>query len=293
MASWSTTLKQVQEHGFTLKHLQDFHDIDRELYHRLILQLGIDPFCSKKIVAFWVILERIFRFRDFVKNTKKLDSKLLMELVREAVKCLTFLYRRTIGPVNSGVGVLPSTCIFVGIDSLSLDLYICLNRVKLVKKIEEFMNDLGITIFEDIDGEFIIQTKESKKETTMTQASSTSIDRTLFVTFSKGHPVTREQLSDFFDRKYGENCVEAIYMGQQGLYARVVVQSTSYVTLILGKKELAQFSVDGKDIRVRRFVLKNVEQQQSQTASSSSPTSSSSSSSLNQDSRPPSPSPSP
>ncbi|TXG73933.1 hypothetical protein EZV62_002512 [Acer yangbiense] len=249
MASWSTTLKQVQEHGFTLKHRQDFHNIDRELYRRLILQLGIDPSCSKKIVAFWVILERIFRFRDFVKNTKKLDSTLLMELVREAVKCLNFLYRRTIGPVNSGVGVLPSTCIFVGIDSLSLDLYICLNRVKLVKKIEEFMNDLGITIFEDIDGEFIIQTKESKKETTMTLASSTSIDRTLFVTFSKGHPVTREQLSDFFNRKYGENCVEVIYMGQQGLYARVVVQSTSYVTLILGKKELAQFSVDGKDIR--------------------------------------------
>ncbi|KAK3206105.1 hypothetical protein Dsin_020151 [Dipteronia sinensis] len=287
MASWSTALKQVQEHGFTLKHLLDFHNIDRELYRRLVLQLGIDPFSSKKIVALWVVLERIFHFRDFVKNTKKLDSKLLMELVREAVKCLNFFYRRTIGPVNSGVGVLPSTCIFVGIDSLSLDLYICWNRVMLVKKIEEFMNDLGITIFEDIDGEFI-RMKESKKGMTMTQASSSSIDRTLFVTFSKGHPVTKEQLSDFFNRKYGENCVETIYMGQQGLYARVVVQSISYVTLILGEKELAQFSVDGKDIRVRRFVLKNVEQQP-QPASSLSPTSSPSSS-LNQDSRPPSPS---
>ncbi|KAK3206104.1 hypothetical protein Dsin_020150 [Dipteronia sinensis] len=99
-----------------------------------------------------------------------------------------------------------------------------------MEEIDEFMNDLGITIFEDIDGEFI-RAKASI-------SSDSAIDRTLFVAFSKGHPITKEQLSEYF----------------------------------FSEKELAQFSIHGKDIRVTRFVLKLVEQQLQTTSSSSSTT---------------------
>lgn len=42
----------------------------------------------------------------------------------------------------------------------------------------------------------------------------------------------------------------------QSLYARVIVRSPAFITLILGENELMQFNIHGKDVRVRRFVPK-------------------------------------
>lgn len=40
------------------------------------------------------------------------------------------------------------------------------------------------------------------------------------------------------------------------LFARVVVHSTSDITKILGDNDLVKFSINGKDVWVRRFVIK-------------------------------------
>ncbi|KAH0997205.1 hypothetical protein GBA52_021069 [Prunus armeniaca] len=85
-------------------------------------------------------------------------------------------------------------------------------------------------------------------------------ERTLFLTFSRGHPVSEQELRGFFTRKFGE-CIEAICMGaeernSQPLFARVVVKSSSDITKILvgvddsGK---VKFSIHGKDVIARRF----------------------------------------
>lgn len=82
--------------------------------------------------------------------------------------------------------------------------------------------------------------------------ADTSIQRTSTVTF-----VNLLVLIEC--RRYGEDCVEDIKMGNcrdQSLYARVIVRSPAYITLILGENELKQFDIHGKDMRVRRFVPK-------------------------------------
>ncbi|XP_021809191.1 uncharacterized protein LOC110752774 [Prunus avium] len=92
------------------------------------------------------------------------------------------------------------------------------------------------------------------------QPNADKNERTLFLTFSRGHPVSEEELRGFFTRKFGE-CIEAICMGaeernSQPLFARVVVKSSSDITKILvgvddsGK---VKFSIHGKDVIVRRF----------------------------------------
>ncbi|KAH7560967.1 hypothetical protein ACOSP7_016503 [Xanthoceras sorbifolium] len=275
MASGGSSLKQeVQDYRcFTLKILQDFHSIDRNLYRRLILQLGLDPYSSKRIVAFWCMLERI-GLRYFVKHTNKAPRTLLIKLVREAITCLHFLYRPSV-PSDSdiSIGDLSFTCVLFGLlDDVPLRVYVCMNRDRLVMEIDKFLSDLSDKIFEDIDVELLIRSKEEEtKKKTQASTNVSQIDRTLFVTFSKGRPISREQLFEFFNREYGLNCVEAIYMSSQQpsetcLYARVVVRSTSYVAAILGKLEIVQFTVYGKDIRVRRFVSKHVEQHQTAAA---------------------------
>ncbi|XP_065637919.1 uncharacterized protein LOC112009371 [Quercus suber] len=82
-------------------------------------------------------------------------------------------------------------------------------------------------------------------------------DRTLFVTFSKGHHVSKEELQDYITRRFG-NCIESILMKPQPnmappLYANVVVRSSSDIQRILGGKETAIFKVNGKQVWARRL----------------------------------------
>ncbi|POO01554.1 Rho guanine nucleotide exchange factor [Trema orientale] len=97
-----------------------------------------------------------------------------------------------------------------------------------------------------------------------TSCSSSSGDlaqneRALFMTFSKGHPVCKDELNDFITRQFGD-CIEAIYMKveekKQALFARVVVKSLEVITRILRSQRIAKFSVNGKDVWVRRYVSK-------------------------------------
>eukprot|EP00257_Ricinus_communis_P011310 XP_002532259.2 uncharacterized protein LOC8289751 [Ricinus communis] len=80
-------------------------------------------------------------------------------------------------------------------------------------------------------------------------------DRTLFITFSKGHPISKEELRDLIERTFG-TCVEAVHMrvDPEPLFARVVVNSVSVMAEILGDKDIVKLSTNGKDVRVRRFI---------------------------------------
>ncbi|XP_068339099.1 uncharacterized protein [Pyrus communis] len=92
------------------------------------------------------------------------------------------------------------------------------------------------------------------------QPSVDNNDRTLFLTFSKGHPVSKEELKSYLNWKFGD-CIESIFMkkpvhpSEQSLFAQVVAKSASDATRILDKPDhegKVKFSVNGKDVKARR-----------------------------------------
>ncbi|KAL5700563.1 hypothetical protein ACHQM5_025990 [Ranunculus cassubicifolius] len=83
-------------------------------------------------------------------------------------------------------------------------------------------------------------------------------ERTMFVTFSRGFPVSELELSTYLARTYGD-VVEAIYLaetlpGVQPLWARVVFRSSSTVEQILKGEEKVRFVIKGKHVWTRRWV---------------------------------------
>ncbi|KAL5733399.1 hypothetical protein ACOSQ2_033091 [Xanthoceras sorbifolium] len=85
-------------------------------------------------------------------------------------------------------------------------------------------------------------------------------ERTIFLTFSKGYPISESEIRDFFSRIYGE-CIEAIFMQEvaaveQPLYARLVVNPCSIIEVILSGKSKAKFSINGKHVWARKYVRK-------------------------------------
>ncbi|KAJ7947758.1 Rho guanine nucleotide exchange factor [Quillaja saponaria] len=94
-------------------------------------------------------------------------------------------------------------------------------------------------------------------DTVQTQAPLLEEDRTLFVTFSKGHYISKEELRELLNRKFG-NCVESIHMKvstkMPSLFATVVLNSPSDVAEILGGKRIAKYSINGKDVWAKRYI---------------------------------------
>ncbi|OVA07434.1 hypothetical protein BVC80_939g1 [Macleaya cordata] len=90
-------------------------------------------------------------------------------------------------------------------------------------------------------------------------------DRTMFITFSRGYPITERELRAFFVRLYGE-CIEDLYMqevppNRQSLYARVVFRSLRIIAAILDGKDKAKFAINGKHVWARLFVDKTKQNQ--------------------------------
>ncbi|XP_050249223.1 uncharacterized protein LOC126696547 [Quercus robur] len=101
-------------------------------------------------------------------------------------------------------------------------------------------------------------------------------ERTIFLTFSKGYPITENEVREFFTRKFGD-FIEDIFMQEvlpeeQPLYARLVVPVASFIEVVLDHKNKAKFSINGKHVWARKYVRKNKSPAKS-SPSASQPTS--------------------
>ncbi|OVA18157.1 hypothetical protein BVC80_1835g574 [Macleaya cordata] len=84
-------------------------------------------------------------------------------------------------------------------------------------------------------------------------------DRTLFLTFSRGYPITERDVLDFFVLRYGD-CVENIYLQQmegnkQPLHARVVFYSASKISEVLEGKQRVNFTINGRHKQRVNFTI--------------------------------------
>ncbi|XP_044502378.1 uncharacterized protein LOC123223303 [Mangifera indica] len=92
-------------------------------------------------------------------------------------------------------------------------------------------------------------------------------DRTLFLTFSKGYPLSEDQIIRFFNDKYGP-CVERVYVhwpvprtvnAPPPLFGKVVFKMSSIPIWILNGHEQTKFKVDGKPLWCKKFEAKHKE----------------------------------
>ncbi|MCL7047254.1 hypothetical protein MKW94_020446 [Papaver nudicaule] len=85
--------------------------------------------------------------------------------------------------------------------------------------------------------------------------------RTMFVTFSRGFPISEYQLREFFVRTYGD-CIENLFMQEirppqrQSMYAKVVFRASETIDEILAGEEKVRFILNGRHIQARRFEVR-------------------------------------
>ncbi|PON62357.1 hypothetical protein PanWU01x14_138820 [Parasponia andersonii] len=253
----------------TLEELRLFHTIDREAYSRLMNSLDYGSRSSMIIVAFWNWVDRCGH-RDFVYLTQFLPyySKFCDVVPRTQRVNLDLLAQK------SGYGLPGQSLLTTQMENVPL---LSPEEDNMAQMPSTQMVNLGLAAQEAGNGPpaqpepttqmenlSISGQEEDNMVVPSTSCSSSCSDlpqneRALFMTFSKGHPVCKDELNDFIAREFGD-CIEAIYMKveekKQALFARVVVKSLEVITRILRSQRLAKFSVNGKDVWVRRYVSK-------------------------------------
>ncbi|KAK1396358.1 hypothetical protein POM88_006221 [Heracleum sosnowskyi] len=86
-------------------------------------------------------------------------------------------------------------------------------------------------------------------------------DRTVFLTFSKGYPVTEFEVRDFFTRRFGSFIkrirFEEVEEGVQPIYARMVARNTSILPLICDVEIRTRYIINGKHVWAKKYVRRN------------------------------------
>ncbi|KAL3650047.1 hypothetical protein CASFOL_006450 [Castilleja foliolosa] len=102
-------------------------------------------------------------------------------------------------------------------------------------------------------------------------------DRTIFLTFSKGYPISEDEVFDFFTRRFGD-FIEDLIMQEVGedeqvLYARMVARSEAVIDGIVGGNK-AKYVINGKHVWARKYVKKQHQARWSPTRDDQPPSSS-------------------
>ncbi|KAK4280044.1 hypothetical protein QN277_011720 [Acacia crassicarpa] len=92
----------------------------------------------------------------------------------------------------------------------------------------------------------------------------TADDRTIFLTFSKGYPISDTEIREFFFRRYGD-VIEGVLMQEvasveeQPLYARMVLRPEfihMMEVILEGPARKSKFCINGKHLWARKYVRK-------------------------------------
>ncbi|CAN8302923.1 unnamed protein product [Cochlearia groenlandica] len=109
----------------------------------------------------------------------------------------------------------------------------------------------------------VADTKKSEEEEEDGVVVVAADDRTVFLTFSKGYPISEEEVRVYFTRRFGE-VIETIEMQEveekeQPLYARMVLWTHCMDKLeeIVSVRNRNKFTIDGKHVWARKYVRKN------------------------------------
>ncbi|KAL1531321.1 hypothetical protein AAHA92_34010 [Salvia divinorum] len=286
----------------TLDEFKLFHGIDRSLYVILVRDLVRDPLGCLYIMGLWLWLERA-GFYHFISKILSLPPFLINELADEAVTCIKstntqfpFSSESTEIPLTQSLvkkdtislqffhenhptvfheieGLVRGVCIPSLSDILEKDGYGGYVNTPMKGKMMAPSHVASTSSVSFLREPSSVENLPMQSVASLGCGDSTPScgkgevsrnERTMFVTFSKGYPVSEMEVMQFFSRLLG-NCVESFHMQEvkreeQSLYAKIVFLRPSFISAILNGMSKAKFTISGKHIWMRKFVPRSNKQ---------------------------------
>ncbi|KAL4559578.1 hypothetical protein LXL04_031721 [Taraxacum kok-saghyz] len=254
----------------TQAELSDFHAVDRELYATLVFDIWRDPIEAIKIMAIWMWIEKmiIFGFPNLTRKILALPHHWINKLGDETL--LSWACISNVGLLLSASAMdFPLTTILLKKD-MPIDFFRNF-RDHCIRGINDQITKVCVNCFKDICDGAIARNAHMELFRLLGSAEPPANppnpikippdDRTLFVTFSRGYPVTEWEIREFFYGIFGD-CIESFYMqevavGEHALFAKIVLIHISFIHAVLSGGSKAKFTINGKHVWMRKFVPRN------------------------------------
>ncbi|XP_022736669.1 uncharacterized protein LOC111289686 [Durio zibethinus] len=274
----------------TLVDLLLFYTLERILFNRMVGSMGKNSQQVKTAMALWLMLEEI-GYHDLIRMIHSYDDNTIEALFNEALQCLEFIQPNAASPTEPD-----DTPVFLGLLDEPMNFrFFYYNREFMYKRYLHIMETVCDKIFGEnaaieVDESGMKPLARPLGEGSTSQASSESNylvqinqgseapklsnlnpgadefrpgqtpedTRTMFLTFSKGHPLSREEIVHFFTSNWGEVVqdvvIEHSHAGQEPQFGRIVFTTSLVIPRVLNGQAKAKFLVNRKHLWARIYV---------------------------------------
>ncbi|RDX68546.1 hypothetical protein CR513_52447, partial [Mucuna pruriens] len=248
------------------EELHLFHKTHREVFCFLILKLRRDLTQSLLVMALWIWLEHN-GYPNFNHKVMGLSHSLVNALVNEAACCLKCLELEN--PVIPHNGGLPLTKRLTQKD-ISLRIFNKKsNNISKAGTSRRNVSNMPLIVPgfpHPLFGTFDMSLSNNPnldlfdERIWMGNGPCDDIgidDKSMFLTFSRGFPVSELEVRQLFTQTYGD-CVQSLSMGNtdvydQPLFAIMILKNVETVDRILIGKRVAKLQINGKHIWGRKY----------------------------------------
>ncbi|KAF8085600.1 hypothetical protein N665_0658s0002 [Sinapis alba] len=267
--------------SITREEFNAFHKFDRDLFTRIVISLRRDISLSFRVMCFLIYLEKSVLMSNLIFNLVSLPDLFMNTIIDEVVMCLRCLSCENFPTFVASLRNINSLSIpwirRMTRQNFTLEVF-HQNREDILLEMKKHLKSICYPAFEDICFEMQDMEKMytsshflcAQQATTNHAAGTNNVegqqvtaeDRTVFLTFSKGHPISEEEVYAYFTRRFGD-IVEAIHMGgvggkDQALYARMVLRSAAKIPEIVSDEGCrTKFTINGKHVKARKFIIPN------------------------------------
>ncbi|KAM7272819.1 hypothetical protein ACFE04_027483 [Oxalis oulophora] len=263
-----------------------FYTLERLLFNRMVLSLSKNSKQVKEAIALLLMLEEL-GYHDLIRTINSYDNKTVDVLFDEALLCVECIKSNTSAtPIT-----VEDTPVFSGLLEEPMNLrFFHYNTQFMYKRYSHIMHsvcdkifgeDKAIEVDESGTRAVIVKSPDwsnfpaagsvvRKKDKDVTKKLKLNHDalefhpkatpedaRTMFLTFSKGYPLSHEEIFQFFTSKWGrvvqEVLIEHTHEGVEPLFGRVVLTSSSVIPIILNGQAKAKFFVNHKHLWARTY----------------------------------------
>ncbi|KAK8957891.1 hypothetical protein KSP39_PZI000926 [Platanthera zijinensis] len=273
-----------------------FHRQERKFFNRVVNQLGQLKITMQWVIALWLWFESIGH-HDFISHVSASTDYVVLRFLYEANACLRRLHIFSdISLSGPDEEELPFTNTLVA-DPIGLRFFDYHHDV-VVEGVVYFFKNVVQIIFNDIimaaaawktdhpatrwvvsSGLDIWKPLHNKGMLHVPSPSllaqpllnpmarpwspwtdqSPEEQRSMFITFSRSYPLTRDEIKDFFNKRFKQPCVEMVMIeraptGEAPMYGRVVFKSASVIALVLNGQRMAKFMIDGRHLWARMYL---------------------------------------
>ncbi|KAI3965728.1 hypothetical protein MKX01_010685 [Papaver californicum] len=274
----------------TAEDIKNFYLDGRVLYRRLVCDSGQEIVISMQAIALWIFLEGM-GFPNLVRKLLKTHEMMVNKILDEAQICLGWVESVTPPVPAVNVSDMPLTERLMGGKPINIML-VYRNRMNVITKVNETVFGSFSIAFEDIIQEVsgisfaqlnvlpLMQNLHDVHEYpnhypqqaapavdgpsayTSVLPNHTALDkdehlpemkRAIFFKFTQENPIQQKELESFFERSFGEGCIQKITMQQvrdneYPSWASVVFYSEIPVLAIMQGRETEAISINGKHV---------------------------------------------